>query len=488
MFIGYINLIILMPHFFTPGETGMTRTILAIAVAMAQLTELGTSSIIYRFFPLYKKNNAKDFLSLITLIPLAGFCLLCLLGIVFEDGMFKSYYINNPELKQYNYLIFYLTFFTLVSAVGTNYCIVNLKTVFPKAINELIPKLGNTILILLFANKVLDFSQYFFWFCSLTAFSAVTIWIYIGIIGALKFDFNPSHLSKKVYKNIIKFGVVAILGSSFATILNYIDVIMLGGMRGQTDVATFSIGYYIINIMSVPFAATIAVVIPLLSSAIRHKKWDDVLKHYRQTSLTNFIIGSYIFILLLVIFPDIMNMLPASYAFDNALYIVLFMGIGRLLDMITGCNSEIIILSRHYMFNFYSIIVVSLLKIVMNYYLINDFGILGLSLSGLIILFLFNACRYLYIYYKMGIQPFTMQTLKAVILVIVLASVAWFALELLDFHIDQHKYYSALLQVVVKSVLWTLLFIPVMLFLKISPELNSFYKLIISRLSSLLKI
>ena len=68
MFIGYVNLLILMPIYFSPSEIGMTRSILTLAVAFAQLAELGTSSIIYRFFPIYEKNKAKDFLGMITIM------------------------------------------------------------------------------------------------------------------------------------------------------------------------------------------------------------------------------------------------------------------------------------------------------------------------------------------------------------------------------------------------------------------------------------
>ncbi|MEO6189470.1 MAG: hypothetical protein ABIO44_02965, partial [Saprospiraceae bacterium] len=185
MFIGYINLIILMPYFFTPEEIGMTRSILTLAVAFAQLSELGTTSIIYRFFPIYKKNEAMDFLNIIVLIPLIGFALFLFIALVFKDCLFKSYFDASPELKQYIHLIFYLTFFTLISAIGTNFCVVHLKTVFPKAVNELIPKVGNTILILLFAKKTINFDQYFFWFCTLTTLTSIIIWIYIAQIGAL---------------------------------------------------------------------------------------------------------------------------------------------------------------------------------------------------------------------------------------------------------------------------------------------------------------
>ncbi|MEO6189615.1 MAG: polysaccharide biosynthesis C-terminal domain-containing protein, partial [Saprospiraceae bacterium] len=283
-------------------------------------------------------------------------------------------------------------------------------------------------------------------------------------------------------KSLFKFGGVAILGTSFATIIVYIDVIMLGGMRGQADVASFSIGFYIVSIMSVPFVAIGSIVTPLLSTAIRHKKWAEVLNYYKQTSLNNFIIGGFIFILLILSFSDIVNVLPSGKGYENAFYIVCFLGIGRLLDMITGCNSEIIILSKHYMFNFYSIVFVSILKIISNYFLISHFGVEGIAISGLGALFLFNISRYLYIYFKMGFQPFTLKTLIAIFILLITSILTWSILKFIHLDLFGHKFYSALINVIVKSVIWSLIFIPIILLCRVSKELNSFYNLLRSKI------
>ncbi|HMW38538.1 MAG: oligosaccharide flippase family protein [Saprospiraceae bacterium] len=478
MFIGYINLLILMPSYFSEVQIGMTRSILAMAVFFAQIAELGSSSIMYRFFPFYKSHRARDFLTLVSVIPLLGFFIFCLVGFLFSEQLFGSYFKNSPELEKYLPLVFYLTFFTLVSAVGTNFCVVQLKTVFPKAINEFIPKVGNTILIVLYAARLIDFEAYFFWFCSLTTITALSIWIYIWYLGELKYTGKISKITKRMIRSIIKFGGVAILGSSFTAVISYIDTIMLGWLRGQAEVASFSIGYYLISIMSVPFTAIITVVIPLVSSAIRHKQWGEVLRHYRQTSLNNFIIGAFIFGLLLLIYPEMAGLTTKQSMYSEALYVILFLGVGRLLDMITGCNAEIIVLSRHYMFNFYSIVIVSLLKILLNLYFIRAYGVAGVAITGLVSLILFNASRYWYIYHKLGIQPFTSQTPKAIALMMTCFVLAWIFLTYVRVDLVHHRYFTALSQIIFKSLVWTIICVPPIILLKISPEVNSFYTLL----------
>ena len=482
MFIGYINLLLLMPVYFSEVQIGMTRSILAMGVFFAQIAELGSSSIIYRFFPFYNSHRARDFLTLVTVIPLAGFGLFCLAGYFFHDQIFGSYFRNSPELREYLPLVFYLTFFTLVSAVGTNYCIVQLRTVFPKAINEFIPKAGNTLLIALYAAGILDFESYFIWFCSLTTITATLIWIYIWHLGELRFTTRASKITRRMIRSIVRFGGVAVLGSSFTAVISYIDTIMLGWLQGQAQVASFSIGYYLISIMSVPFTAIITVVIPLVSSAIRHKRWDEVLRHYRQTSLNNFIIGAFIFGLLLLVYPELAGLTSKQGMYDEALYVIVFLGTGRLIDMITGCNSEIIILSRHYMFNFYSIVAVSVIKVLLNLYFISRYGVAGVAVTGLISLVLFNASRYVYIYKKLGLQPFTARTTRAILLMTACFAACWIFLHNVRIDLVHHRYFTALSQIAFKSAVWTIVCVPPLLMLKISPDINGLYHLLRERL------
>lgn len=487
MFIGYINLLVLMPRYFSQEEIGMTRSILTFAVFLAGFSELGAGSILYRFLPLYQRHKVKDLLWIIFALPLIGFILLSILSFLSKGFFFQFYFKASPELEAHIPLMYYLTFFTLIGSVASAYCVAHLHTVFPKAINELVPKLGNTVLILLFIKGILSFNQYFFWFCTLTTISSLIILFYIRYFDGWNTELKISKLTRRIYKNMIRYGGVAILGSSFLLIILYIDTIMLGGLKGQAEVAKFNIGYYIISIMSVPFVAIIAVVTPLLSNAIRNKKWDEVLRHYRQTSLNNFLIGVFIFILLLIVFPEMLKLMPEGVGYETAMYIVLFLGAGRLLDMITGCNSEIIVLSKFYTFNLYTIIIVSIIKVILNYYLIQSMGMKGIAISGLVVLFLFNFMRYIYIYLKLGIQPFTINTLKAVFISLLLGMAGWFLIGQIDLSLNKHMYFSAAIQVSIKSALWSLLFIPPILALKISPELNQFYNMLLGKLKYYLK-
>ncbi|MBK7880015.1 MAG: polysaccharide biosynthesis C-terminal domain-containing protein [Saprospiraceae bacterium] len=481
MLIGYFNLIILMPQYFTGEEIGMTRTIIVLALVLTQFADLGTTNIIYRFFSLYEKQKAKDFLLLVLGIPLAGYIIVSSISFIFEEQLFGSFYSKCPSLKQFGFLIYTTTFFTLLSSLGGHYCAVHLKTVIPRTVNELVPRIGNTILILCYGYKIIDFATYFISFTVLVGISAGLVWVYIFYLDKFKVSLSISNLTRRLYKKILLFGLIGILGNSFSTIVSYIDTLMLGAINGQHDVAIFNIGYYIIGIMSVPYNSILAVVMPLLSRAIRQKDWDTVDKYYKQTSLNNFLIGAFIFGGIIYCFDDFIKFLPQNQGYDKAFYIIIFFGFGRIIDMITGCNSEIIAYSKHYLFNFYSLMIISIFCVFSNYFFISRFGIFGVAVSGLLSLILFNLGRYFFIKIKFGLQPFNKSTLIAIISVALTTIFCYLTSNLINVKMLNHLHSSAFLNIIIKGLVWTLIFATSIIVLKPSNDITNLFNMILNK-------
>jgi O-antigen/teichoic acid export membrane protein len=482
MFIGLVNLVLLMPQFFTKEQIGMTRTILTLSLLLSQFSEMGASGITYRFFPLYKKQEAGDLLFILFALTGLGFLVIGGLSYAFSDIIFQGFYRECPSLRAYEYLIFAAGFFTLYTGLGSYYCAVHLKTVVPRAISELVPRLGNTVLILLFAAGWIDFGLYFTLFTGLMLLMAVLIWSYIVYLRKFEFSRRISTLTRRVYKKMFLYGVMGLLGNSLATLISYIDTLMLGSLTGQEDVAVFSIGYYLITVMTAPYLAIIAVISPLVAKAIRNKEWDRVLEYYQKTSTNHFIIGSFILGGVLICFRDFIRLLPPGQGYEASYSIILFFGAGKLLDMISGCNAEIISYSRFYRFNFYLQILVAVICIASNYYFISHYGLKGAAISGFICLVIYNAARFVYVKIKMGMQPFTRATLLSLLVFGGALVISWLISSITQIHIEGHTHSSIILNLLIKSCWWTLIFAFLLLTLKPSEDIDKFVVVIKNKL------
>src|ERR1700737_1897131 len=103
--------------------------------------------------------------------------------------------------------------------------------------------------------------------------------------------------------------------------------------------------------------------------------------------------------------------------------LVFFLVIGKLIDLGTGANTQIIATSNYWKVDFITNVLYTLIALPLNYILIVHFGLMGAAYSSLISLSFYNLMRFVFLWYKFGLQPYRGKDLLSVIL----ATIATFA-------------------------------------------------------------
>ena len=98
-------------------------------------------------------------------------------------------------------------------------------------------------------------------------------------------------------------------------------------------------------------------------------------------------------------------------------------------------------------------------------------GINGAAFATALSVLIFNIVKMIFVYIKIGIHPFTTNTIKAVILILVV----YFSISFIDF--PNNVFYSLIL----RFGLLFLLFIPLMIVFKISEDINDIIKEILNK-------
>jgi O-antigen/teichoic acid export membrane protein len=130
-----------------------------------------------------------------------------------------------------------------------------------------------------------------------------------------------------------------------------------------------------------------------------------VKKLYEQTAINQLIIGA---LLLLGIWSNLSNIyhfVPNGKLYEQGFYVVLFIGLGKLSDMLFGANGEIIVMSKYYKFNVLAVLILAMMTIALNLVLIPEYGIQGAAIASFLAMFLFNLIKYLFVWIKFGLQP-----------------------------------------------------------------------------------
>ena len=77
----------------------------------------------------------------------------------------------------------------------------------------------------------------------------------------------------------------------------------------------------------------------------------------------------------------------------SAFGVVVIVSLGKLFSMSMGCLNNIISNSKYYSYVFWFSVSSALLAVVLNYYFINSYGILGAAMATLIVIVFINLCK-----------------------------------------------------------------------------------------------
>jgi len=107
----------------------------------------------------------------------------------------------------------------------------------------------------------------------------------------------------------------------------------------------------------------------------------------------------------------------------------------------------------------------------LNDILIDIYGINGAAISTLIVLFSFTILKVFYINYKLNIQPYNRNTIKILLIVCAL----YFSINSIGFE------YSALIDIVLRSLIVSIIYLGSIYYLGLSKNINQTIKSIFSK-------
>ena len=177
------------------------------------------------------------------------------------------------------------------------------------------------------------------------------------------------------------------------------------------------------NVIGVPARAIGSISAPLIAISLKENDILKISNLYLKSSLNQLIIGSLLFLLVWLNIDDLFMLLPEK--FQGGKVVVLFIGLSQLFNISTGVNGLIITNSKFYSFDLYANIFLLFFTLFSNYIFIPDssplydygiYGINGAAFATSLSILLFNLIKMIFVYLKLRIQPFSLQTIYTIIL------------------------------------------------------------------------
>lgn len=462
--IGGVNIVFLFPHFFSNEEFALTRLLPEIAMMLVPICTLSTVPTISRFFPYYSshlKDKDNDMLTWAMLATLAGCGLFTLATLFFRQQIIDAFIEKSPLFVDYFYLVYPNVFLFAFFAVLESYSGARHLTVFPNFLKELVLRLLTTLLIFLYYFKLIDITTFLWLFSLLYGVLLAALLVYLYRHHFLHFTFRVSTVSRRLLPKMSIYAFSLLGAILFNLLANNVAPLILGSTKGLDDVAYQTIATYMSMLILIPQRSISAIGLPVLAQAWKEKNMNKIEEVYVKSSLLQLIYALFIFLAIWLNIDSFFKLLPPEYA--SAKYVVLCYGISRVIDMGTGLNSQLLATSRLWRYDLYSSAVLLALSLPLNFYLISHYGLIGSGFATLISMAVFNLIRYAFIWIKFGLQPFTVNSVKA----IGVSLVAYFGVTWIPFIIHP------IIDIAVKGALFAGIFIGLTLVLRVSDDVNS---------------
>ena len=166
--IGFINIGILSPVILSSAQIGLINLLVAISLIFAQFSSLGFNNVTTKLFTFFRddKNKHHGFLFIALTVALIGFSLSAIIFFVVKPYLIAQNIEKSLLFTEYIYYLLPLIFFTLVFNILDNYNKVLYDAVLGTFLKEIVFRILNTLIIVIYFLELIDFSVFVFAYIS----------------------------------------------------------------------------------------------------------------------------------------------------------------------------------------------------------------------------------------------------------------------------------------------------------------------------------
>ncbi|MDA7797880.1 oligosaccharide flippase family protein [bacterium] len=458
--IGAVNTLFLYPTFLGSKLQGLIIALLAISNLLQPFISFGTQHAVIRYYSKYTKKTDKDgLLTLSIIIPLVIVILFAPIFYAYYDEIRQFLFQNDQSLSQYAYVILFVAVSTSFFEVFYSWLRVKLKSVFGNFLKELYPRLLISFLLISYSYGVLDFENF-------VLFLIYGYYLRLLIIIIYSFYINKPRISlsfKSDFKEVFKYCLLIFLSGAASSIILDIDKSMLSSILTVENVAYYSVAVFIAAVIEIPGRAMFQILSPVVADAINKKHFKKLEGLLKKSSTNLVLVASLFFLLINLNLDDFYEMLNQD-GYSIGIPIVIIVSFGKLYSMSIGCINNIISNSKYYYYTFWFSLFSSVLAVVLNIYLITDYGIVGAAYATLIVIIIMNSLKLYLIKVKFNIHPYSKDTAKIILLSII--GFVIFSNLKLDF--------QPVLNIIIKSSLILILYTLSAYIFRLSDDVNIF--------------
>jgi O-antigen/teichoic acid export membrane protein len=362
------------------------------------------------------------------LLPTLGIVICIPLYFLFKAPITAFFSKNSSLFVDYYYWAIPLILFIVYWTVMETYSTQKMRIVVPKFVREVLIRVLLIGIYLLYAFKFINLTGLVGCFIAVYGVAMLVMFIYAGKIGNVTLKHDFTFIDKPLRKKILAYTLFLLLSVLSGGILGQLDLFMVSSELGLSHAGIYSIAFYMAAVVEIPSRSIGTISSPLAASALKEGDLISANNLYQKVALHQLLAGSCIFLLIWINIDNIFAIMPNGHIYQSGKWVVFFLAMAKLLSVTLNFGGTLISFSKYYYWGLFFAVFITITGIVTNILLIPRLGITGAAIATLTTCVLSYSVQQWIVMIKIKGNPYTVNLLKQIALIIALYVVNWLLL------------------------------------------------------------
>lgn len=408
--IGAVNMVYLYPTY--PGKEfqGLIVALLANSNLIQPFISFGVQHTLIKYFSEAQSKEERDrLLWFVLLFPLVIIALILPFYFQFNTVLLELIAGKGNGVSRFPFLILAIAISTAYFEVFFSWLRVHLKTVFGNFLKEVYPRVLVFLLLMAYILEWIDLDGFINFLIIGYYLRLLCVMCYSFFIYIPSFNFHlPSN-----WTSLLRYSALIFLSGAAASFILDIDKSMIFAITKDENVAFYAVALYIAAVIEAPGRAMFQITSPMVAQALNSNDLNQLEELLKKSSINLMVVSGLAFLIINLNLLDFYKLINQP-GYASAFSAVIIISLGKFFSMSMGCLNNIISNSKYYPYVFWFSVSSAVLAVLLNYYLISAYGIMGAAFATLIVILFINSCKLILIYYAFNIHPYNRKSLSII--------------------------------------------------------------------------
>ncbi len=460
--VGFVTTGLVYPVALSKVEVGLFTLLISVSAIFSQFSGLGFNAVMLRNFPYFRdqEKGHHGFLTLALMVNAVGLLVAFTSFFILKPWLISNNIEKSALFVDYIFYLIPLIFFTSFFNLLDNYFRSVYNSIRGTALKELWQRIFVLLGVLGYFIGFYDFKSLVIAFTIAISLPGLMILFSVWRQGELHFGWDKGYIQPKMFREMASVSLYGIATSFSGVLIMQVDKIFVNHYLGLGETGVYAIAFYFGTLVLIPSRPLIKIAAVLIADGWKandHAKIDEI---YKKSNMVLTIVALLMFFGLWINIDHVFKIIGDEYIAGK--YVILLVGLANVFEMSTSVSQYIINNSAYYKVITWFLLLFVVLLIISNAILIPLYGIVGCAFASVISRFVYNFLSWLFLYRKFGFQPFNLKYILLIFISFISFGMAWI--------IPQFSYF--ILDMIVRSSVFVLLFATGVLGTKLSPDIN----------------